>query len=314
MRATVLVATWEDGVFVLADGTRLHELAGRAVRGLTADRRGGALAIVDKNTLRRRSAQGQWSTLATAACDLSCCVAVGDAVYVGSDTASVFRWDAEHGLLQLAGFERVLGRDTWFAGQAVVEGRVVGPPLGVRSIAAAPDGALFANVHVGGIPRSRDGGVTWEPTIEVNSDVHEVRAHPSRPGLVMAAAAVGLCSSSDGGTTWRVQHEGMHVAYCSALAFVGEDVLIAAAESPFASSARLYRRAVASDEPLRPLSGELPEWTQGIVDTQCIGVNGACVAFADSGGNVYLSLDSGFSWSRLAQELPFPSSVVVAGA
>jgi len=64
---------------------------------------------------------------------------------------------------------------------------------------------LLANVHVGGIPRSVDGGVTWQPTIDIDSDVHEVRAHPKRRGTVVAAAAVGLCTSSDGGATWTVE-------------------------------------------------------------------------------------------------------------
>ena len=63
----------------------------------------------------------------------------------------------------------------------------------------ADGSVLLANVHVGGIPRSTDGGVTWQPTIDVDSDVHEVRAHPHRSGVVMAAAAIGLCASRDGG-------------------------------------------------------------------------------------------------------------------
>jgi hypothetical protein len=106
----------------------------------------------------------------------------------------------------------------------VIDGQRVGPPLGIRSIAATADGAvLLANVHVGGVPRSTDGGATWQPTIAIDSDVHEVRAHPHRPGVVMAAAAIGLCTSRDGGVTWNVEQEGLHAAYCSAVAFAGDD-------------------------------------------------------------------------------------------
>jgi hypothetical protein len=44
------------------------------------------------------------------------------------------------------------GRDTWFAGSAIVHGQRLGPPLGIRSVAANSSGSiLFANVHVGGI-------------------------------------------------------------------------------------------------------------------------------------------------------------------
>jgi photosystem II stability/assembly factor-like uncharacterized protein len=224
----------------------------------------------------------------------------------------VFRLDEDQSLAQLHGFDSVKGRETWTAGQALVDGRLVGPPLGVRSISAAPDGALLANVHVGGIPRSTDGGISWHPTIEVECDVHEVRAHSSRPGIAMAAAAAGLCSSRDGGATWRVEHEGLHARYCSAVAFVGDDVLVAASDSHFASKGRIYRRRIEEGGPLSAVLGDLPEWTDGIVDTHCIGVSGVHVAFADRAGNVYVSSDAGFSWSRAADQLPTPSSVLVA--
>jgi hypothetical protein len=311
MLPTVIVATWQDGLFVISEQRREHELAGHSVRALTTDGRGGALAIVDGNTLRRRSADGEWSILASADCALSCCVASGGAVYVGTDTARVFRLDAAENLVRLDGFERVKGRETWSAGQALVDGRLVGPPLGVRSISAAPDGTLLANVHVGGIPRSTDGGISWHPSIEIELDVHEVRAHPARPGVVIAAAAAGLCSSRDGGATWSVQREGLHAPYCSAVAFVGDDAWVAASDSHFASRGRIYRRPIDAELPLAPVLGDLPGWTDGIVDTHCIGVSGAHVGFADRGGNVYVSADAGLGWSRAAQGLSAPSSVLV---
>jgi hypothetical protein len=310
MLPTLLVATWRDGIFVVSEQGQQQELAGLSVQGLTTDGRGGALAIVG-NTLRRRSADGQWNILATADCSLSCCVVARDAVYVGTDTARVFRLDADQKLVQLHGFESVEGRETWFAGRALVDGEWLGPPLGIRSISATSDGTLLANVHVGGIPRSTDGGISWHPTIEIESDVHEVRAHPSRPDIVMAAAAAGLCSSRDGGATWRVHDEGLHDRYCSAVAFVGGDVLVAASEGHFASKGRIYRRAIEAEGPLSAVLGDLPEWTDGIVDTHCIGVSGERVAFADRGGNVYISTDACLSWSRAADQLAAPSSILV---
>ena len=117
--------------------------------------------------------------MATTEMDLACCVAVGNVIYVGTDDARVLRIDADGGLEQLRGFDAVAGRETWYAGWAVINGQHVGPPLGIRSITATPDGAvLLANVHVGGVPRSTDGGVTWQPTIDVDSDVHEVARTP----------------------------------------------------------------------------------------------------------------------------------------
>jgi hypothetical protein len=42
---------------------------------------------------------------------------------------------------------------------AIIDAKLMGPPLGIRSMAATHDGAvLLANVHVGGVPRSTDAG------------------------------------------------------------------------------------------------------------------------------------------------------------
>jgi photosystem II stability/assembly factor-like uncharacterized protein len=254
-----------------------------------------------------------WSTIATTAFDLACCVAVGDVIYIGTDDARVLRVDANGALEQLPGFDSVAGRDTWYAGSAVINGQRVGPPLGIRSITATPDGAvLLANVHVGGIPRSTDGGATWQPSIDVDSDVHEVRAHPTRPGVIMAAAAIGLCTSRDGGLTWDVEQEGLHASYCSAVAFAGDDVLVSASVDHFATQGAIYRRPVDGHGPLMAIAGGLPKWIDGIADTSCIATHGSTVAIADRNGNLYLSADTGRSWSRQAYGLPSVSSVLIA--
>lgn len=212
---------------------------------------------------------------------------------------------------QLRSFDTVAGRDTWYAGTALVDGRLVGPPLGVRSITATLDGALLANIHVGGIPRSVDGGATWAPTIDIDSDVHEVRAHPSRAGVVMAAAAVGLCTSRDGGATWEVEQAGLHALHCSAVAFVGDDVLVSAAADPFAPEGAIYRRRVDGPGPLALVGNGLPAWIDGRADTGCIAARGGAAAICDSGGNLYVSADAGQTWSHRAGGLPTPSSVLI---
>ena len=308
----VLVATWSDGLFVLAGETLDQELRNQSVRALAPDRRGGALAIVNGRLLHRRAPDGIWSTIAITEVDLACCVAVGDVIYVGTDDARVLRVRANGPLEHLRGFDEVPGRETWYAGSAVVNGQRVGPPLGIRSISATPDGVvLLANVHVGGIPRSTDCGVTWQPTIDVDSDVHEVRAHPNRPGVVMAAAAIGLCVSRDSGVTWAAEHQGLHASYCSAIAFVGDDVLVSASVDHFSAQGAIYRRRVDGCDSLVAAGEGLPVWTDGIVDTGCIATRDGAVAFVDRNGNLYVSDDSGRSWSRRASGLPPPSSVLL---
>jgi len=307
----VLVATWQDGLFVIGE-TVHHELRKESVRGLAPDGRGGTLAIIDGRSLRHRTPGGVWRTIATTRLDLACCMAVGGLIYVGTDDARILRVNADGAFEQLRGFDAVVGRETWYAGSAVINGQRVGPPLEIRSMTATADGAvLLANVHVGGIPRSTDGGVTWHPTIDVDSDVHEVRAHPTRPGVVMAAAAAGLCASSDGGRTWNVEQDGMHASYCSAVAFAGDDVLVSASEDHFAAQGAIYRRRVDGHDSLVAVSEGLPVWTNGIVDTGCIATNGSTIALADRKGSLYVAFDAGRNWSRRATGLPHPSGVLI---
>ena len=170
---------------------------------------------------------------------------------------------------------------------------------------------LLANVHVGGIPRSVDGGKTWEPTIDIHSDVHEVRGHPADPDLVAAASAAGLCISRDAGATWTVESDGLHATHCSAVAFSGDDILVSASTDPFAAQGKIYRRAITVDGKLVAVEGGLPEWTNGRVDTGCIATKGSMIVPVDGGGTLYLSTDFGRAWSLMSRELPAASSVLI---
>ena len=312
-KPTILVATWGDGLFAVTGAGRTQEIANQPVRGLAPDGRGGALAVIGRHSLRRRAPSGEWATVATSEFELSCCMAVRDAIYVGTDDARMLRLSHGGGVLDpIDGFDSVAGRDTWFAGSAIVNGQRLGPPLGIRSVAANSNGSiLFANVHVGGIPRSMDGGRTWQPTLDINSDVHEVRAHPANPDIVVAAAAVGFCVSRDSGATWIIEREGLHASYCSAVAFSGDDILVSASTDHFAAQGRVYRRPVKPDGFLVAVEGGMPEWTEGIVDTGCIAANGSSLAVADRAGNLYGSDDFGRAWSYRFAGLPTPSGVLI---
>lgn len=309
---TILAATWHDGLFAFTGQTCQQELAGQSVGALAPGGQARALAIVDGHSLCRRAHNGEWSTIATSEFQLACSVAVGDIIYVGTDDARVLRVSVAGEIDQLDGFAAVPGRDTWYAGSALIDGRLVGPPLGIRSITATSDGSvLLANVHVGGVPRSTDGGMTWQPTINVDSDVHEVLAHPIYPGIVIAAAATGLCISRDSGVTWAVEKEGLHASHCTAVAFSGNDILVSAATHHFATEGAVYRRPIDGHGSLVPVGAGLPRWVDGIVDTGCIGTRASTLAVADHGGNLYVSVNAGGTWSRRATDLSAPSSVLI---
>jgi BNR/Asp-box repeat len=312
MTATLLAGSWDGGLFVNdAQGFR-EELAGRVVRSLAPCGKGEVLGIVDSRSLQRRSAAGAWTELATSEAELSCCVAQDDFIYVGTDDARILQLTPNATLRQLTDFQGVTGREQWYAGTAIVDGRVVGPPLGIRSMTISCDGeALLANVHVGGIPRSTDHGASWHPTIAIDADVHQVCAHPTRPECIIAASAVGLCVSFDGGASWTIESEGLHALHCSAVAFLGNDILVSASEDPFSEKGAVYRRAIDGKEPLRPLDGGMPRWTEGRVDTGCMAMRDSTAGLVDAGGNLYVSQDAGRTWSRASRQIPTPSCLLM---
>jgi len=307
---SILVATWGDGLFSVT-GKKVHqELADQSVRGLAADGHGGVLAIVGRHSLCRRSSGGEWTEIANSEFELSCCVAIGDVVFVGTDDAHILRVDPDGRRQCLTGFDAMEGRDRWYAGAAIVDGKLMGPPLGIRSMAATCDGAvLLANVHVGGVPRSTDAGLTWRPTIDIDCDVHQVCAHPTRPDIVIVASAAGLCISRDAGATWTIEQRGLHALHCSAVAFGRNDIFVSASTDPFAAQGAVYRRQIDSNGPLQPLGGGMPKWTDGRADTDCIATRDSMAAVIDGSGSLYVSHDDGATWLRPVDRLRGPSGL-----
>lgn len=292
--ALVLLAT-DDGVQPFVDGTAgARELAGRRVSAL-ARRRDDWWAIADGTTVATRDANGAWSDVATADTELTCLLPTSDGAWCGTLDGRLLRLLGE-AFVPVGGFDAITGRDTWKA----VGSRV---PY-VRSVTGTSDDrALLAGVHVGGIARSGNGGSSWKPTIDVNADVHEVRAHPSDPKLVLAPAAVGLAVSRDGGATWDVTTEGLHATYLRAVAFTTDAALVSASDGPFTDRSALYRWDVANGRPLTKVEDGLPEWLDGNVDTGALDARGEAAAFADDNGTVYASADGGRSWTVLSADL-----------
>jgi hypothetical protein len=132
---SILVATWGNGLFSVTGKTVHQELADQSVRSLVADGHGRVLAIVGRHSLCRRSSDGEWTEIAKSEFELSCCVPIGNVVFVGTDDAHILRVDPDATQQYLTGFDAVAGRDRWYAGSAIIDGKLMGPPLGIRSMA-----------------------------------------------------------------------------------------------------------------------------------------------------------------------------------
>jgi hypothetical protein len=290
-----------DGLFALG-GSPERQVAGHSVTALSRD-----WAIFDGETVVYETDDGWRQAMTVRSPERSlgihgALLARTDGAIVGwgSSLTRVFK---KRRFEPISGFEAVPGRDDWHA--------VGSRQPYVRSLTATAGGVLLANVHVGGIPRSPDDGATWEPTIEVDADVHQVRAHPDRPELVLAAAAVGLCRSDDAGETWTVLTDGLHASYCRAVATAGDVMFVSASTGPFSEEAAVYRRAIEGDGPLERCTGGLPEWQPNNIDTGCLDTDGTRVAFGGADGVVYGSEDAGGTWRVLADGLPPVSAVAI---
>jgi hypothetical protein len=290
---------------LVATAGGLHDLdgpAGLEGRPLVALADGGETTwAVDEDGAILRSEDGAWEQTGSLPDPSARCVLPHeDGVLLGTAEARLFRLRREV-VEPVEAFDEVEGRDAWFTPWG-------GPP-DTRSLAADAAGVVHANVHVGGIVRATpDGG--WQPTIDIETDVHQVIAHPDRAGLILAATAFGLARSDDGGDTWTNEDDGLHAPYCRAVAVAGDAILITASTGPRTRQAAVYRRPLDGAGPFERCTVGLPEWFPSNIDTHALAADGPRAAFGTAEGEVWASADEGSTWERAAESLPRITAVV----
>jgi hypothetical protein len=300
---SVLVTTTGGYHIFSSNGKHFTSLEGHQIEGFTPGPGGTWLAVIDGHEIWSHGTDGEWTPLAKSDTTLTAVVAAGDSVFAGTRDARVLQLVPSGALEPSSGFETVAGRDEWHA---------VGIPLSVRTMTATADGgAVLVNVHVGGIPRSVDGGLTWHPTINVDDDVHQVLAHPTRPEIAVAAASVGLCRSRDGGASWTSTSEGMGMSYARGVAIMGDEVAVTVSDGPWSERASVYRASV-DGGPVTRVTGGLPEHLHGNIDSRCIASDGKVVALADGAGDVWRSAEGFEGFERIAEALDGVTGVAVA--
>lgn len=291
----ILVGT-SGGLFELRgdDCVQAQELAGCEITALAREER-ARWAIVEGRQVWRARPDGKWQEVAKAKrWRLTCLVPTATGLYVGTESAHLLRL-ADGTLVPVRSFDEAEGRQAWYTPW--------GEPADVRSIAADRGDAIYVNVHVGGVVRSRDGGRSWRPTLDIESDVHQVIAHPTRPSVVLVAAAVGFGVSRDRGDSWSFQTGGLHATYLRAVAIAGSTVLVTASTGPGSRRSAVYRKALDRDEPFEHCRQGLPEWFGENIDTGCLAASGSAVAFGARDA-VFRSTDRGGRWELLAKGLP----------
>jgi len=291
----ILVAT-ADGLHVLApDGTRGDvQHAGREVSYLAPE--GWELwAILDGREVWHTAGIEWWVHIGDLEDGLKgqCMADTRAGVILGTSEARLFRVEGE-GLQAVAGFDAAPGRDGWSTPWG-------GPP-DTRSITEDWD-TVYINVHVGGILRSRDKGQTWEPTIDVDSDVHKVWATRER---VFAPCARGLAVSENQGDTWEMRTDSLLASYCRGVAVAGDTVLVSASDGPRGARSAVYRG--------NPKGGPLElcsDFFDRNIDSAWLDATDELAAFGTEDGRVFASQDEGATWNEIASDLPGIKRVLV---
>lgn len=299
----------EDGVWLLTETgirSKQGEPIGRVPFGEASigagDARGGIISVIVDDHEVWTYSNGAWSKDATSDVDLYSILRTPHGLFVGSEGARVAM--VKSGSLRLlSSFDAVPERKLWDT--------PYGAPPELRSMALGTDGTVYANVHVGWIVRSRDGGASWATVRDgLDRDVHMVATHPTKPEVVFAATAEAFHISHDQGDTWTRRPGTMPYVYQRAVAcFPDRDVYLAStARHDGGAGAKLFR---SEDEGRRwtEVSG-LPSVDRNINTHQVKALRGGRGLAVIADTSLYESSDWGASWRRRKAQLPSVNAVL----
>ena len=301
----ILVATGCGCLSFDENGDRQSAFENKLVNALILLPDQTVLAVVSSNEFWIRELSGIWVHQQTLTANISALTLSGSDIIAATDEPALIRIDPQGCLERLNGFDQIEGRAQWFA---------QGPPLHIRSLTTSADGTtLMAAVHVGGIPRSIDAGMTWAPTIPIMDDVHEVRAHETRAEVAAAVTAYGLIISQDAGQSWKLLADGPEVTHGLALTILPDEVLFSVQEDPFAKRSQIWRHRLDGRAMIEQVRDGLPQWLDGKVDTAQMASNNTNnrAAFVDGSMKLWLSQRGSTGWNHIASDVPYPLSVLI---
>ena len=213
---------------------------------------------------------------------------------LGTEGAHLFRL-ADGQADRIAAFDGLECRKAWHTPWG-------GPPA-VRSLAATADGWVYADIHVGSIMRSADGGRAWEPvTPDLHEDVHQVATSPAAPDRVAANTARGVYVSDDRGRTWQHRAADLGERYGRAIAIAPDDgdlMLASVSDAPHGEDVHgaLYRTDDAGRSWAHVAEG-FPATTRVNINTFHVAFGPGGLAWAAVQRDLYVGRDRARRWEK----------------
>ena len=252
-----------------------------------------------------------------------------DIVFAGVEDAALFR-SLDGGMTwnELAGLRRHGSGPRWQPGAG-------GMCLHTILLDPADEARMFIAISAAGAFRTDDGGATWlpinrglrsehipDPEAEVGHCVHHIAMHPSRPKVLFMQKHWDIMRSDDAGDSWREVSGNLPSDFGFPIevhAHEPETVYVVPIKSdsehfPPDGRLRVYRSRTGGVE-WEALTAGLPQrdcYVNVLRDAMAVDSLDPCgVYFGTTGGQVYVSADSGDSWEPIVRDLPAVLSIEV---
>ncbi|MBO0805040.1 MAG: exo-alpha-sialidase [Nocardiopsaceae bacterium] len=249
-----------------------------------------------------------------------------DVVYAGAEDAALYRSaDGGSTWTELTGIRTHATAPSWHpgAGGMCMHTIILQEPR------------IYVAISAAGIFRSDDGGQTWRavnrglkqdgipnPDAEAGHCVHHVEAHPSRPDTLFMQKHWDVMRSDDAAESWTEISGNLPTDFGFPIAVhphEPETVYVVPITSdslhyPPDGRLRVYRSRTGGGE-WEPLTAGLPQqdcYVNVLRDAMAVDtLESAGIYFGTTGGQVYVSANSGDTWAPIARDLPAVLSVEV---
>jgi hypothetical protein len=254
-----------------------------------------------------------------------------DVVYAGVEDAALFRsTDGGKTWHELAGLRGHGSGPKWQPGAG---------GMGLHTILLAPSNPqrLVIAISAAGAFRSDDAGHTWkpinrglkseylpEPTPEIGFCVHRIAMHRSRPDVLFMQLhqGGGIFRSDNAGESWREVRGNLPTDFGFPIDVHAHepDTIYVVPINPYPgryppdAKLRVYRSRTGGNE-WEPLTNGLPQencYVNVLREAMAVDTLDSCgIYFGTTGGQVYVSPDSGDNWMAIVRDLPAVLSVEV---